>query len=93
MISREDIIGLCDLTEDEVAAIAEHEHIPDVAAAALGNYLVHMDKGAARIRDMIIEDIRAALDDGDVEHAGRLLMALRHLLSEHPEAASERPRH
>ena len=38
MISKEDILGLCDLDEDEVEAIAEHEHIPEVAAAALGDY-------------------------------------------------------
>ncbi len=35
MISREDIVGLCGLTEEELDAVAEHEHAPDVAAAAL----------------------------------------------------------
>jgi hypothetical protein len=28
MISLEDCIAFCGLTEDEVAAISEHEHIP-----------------------------------------------------------------
>ena len=40
MISLEDCIGLCGLDEDEVAAISEHEHIPEIAAAALANYLL-----------------------------------------------------
>jgi len=40
MISLEDCIGLCELDAREVAAIAEHEHIPDVAATALANYLL-----------------------------------------------------
>jgi len=40
MISLEDCIGLCSLDKDEVSAISEHEHIPDIAAAALANYLL-----------------------------------------------------
>ena len=28
MISLEDCIGLCDLTEEEILAIAENEHVP-----------------------------------------------------------------
>ncbi len=87
MISKDDIIGLCGLAEEEVEAVAEHEHLPDVAAAALASYLLHKVKGADRIRDMIVEDLRAALDKGESEHARRLFMALRHFLSEHPEAA------
>ena len=34
MITLEDCIGMCGLTEEEVLAIAEHEHLPEVAAAA-----------------------------------------------------------
>jgi hypothetical protein len=40
MISLEDCIGLCGLDQDEVAAISEHEHIPEIAAAALADYLL-----------------------------------------------------
>jgi hypothetical protein len=40
MISLEDCIALCGLTHSEVAAIAEHEHLPEAAAAALGQYLL-----------------------------------------------------
>jgi hypothetical protein len=40
MISLEDCIGMCGLDADEVAAIGEHEHIPDIAAAALADYLL-----------------------------------------------------
>ena len=35
MLSLEDCIALCGLTEDEVLAIAEHEHIPEIAATEL----------------------------------------------------------
>jgi hypothetical protein len=30
MISLEDCIGMCGLDENEVAAISEHEHIPEI---------------------------------------------------------------
>jgi hypothetical protein len=86
MISIEDCIGMCSLNEDEVEAIAEHEHIPEVAAAALANYLLHQAGGPERIRTMMIEDIHKALDDGRVRHAAELFMALRHFLEQHPAA-------
>ena len=35
MICLDDLIGLCDLTADQVHAIAEHEHVADPLAAAL----------------------------------------------------------
>ncbi len=31
MITLEDCIGFCGLTEEEVLAVAEHEHLPEVA--------------------------------------------------------------
>jgi hypothetical protein len=88
MITLNDCIALCGLSEEEVLAIAEHEHIPEIAAAALGDYLLHQEHGAERIRDMLRDDIRAAVRRGDRDHARDLFMALRHFLSEHPEAAA-----
>lgn len=84
MISLEDCIGLCDLTPEEIAAIAEHEHMPEIVAASLGNYLVHSEHGAEKIRDMIIDDIRTAVRHRDVAHAKQLVGVLRHFLVEHP---------
>lgn len=86
MISIEDIIGMTDLTREEIDAIAEHEHIPEVAAAALANYLIHEPEGPEAIRQMIIDDIRDALERGHTDHARELLMALRHFLHEHQDA-------
>jgi hypothetical protein len=60
MISLADCIAMCGLTGDEVLAIAEHEHIPEIAAAALAQYLLSQDQGPEIIRDMIRDDIRQA---------------------------------
>lgn len=86
MITLEDCIAFCGLTEEEVKAIAEHEHIPEVAAAALGHYLLHRDKGPERIREMIVDDVRLAQARGDTEHVKTLLHALHHFLRMHPDA-------
>jgi hypothetical protein len=86
MISFEDCIGLCGLTEAEIAAIAEHEHVPEVAAAILGQYLLHQEHGPERIRQMLVDDIRAAVGAGRIKHAAELASALHHLITTYPEA-------
>jgi len=87
MITLQDCIALCGLTEAEVLALAEHEHIPEIAAAAYAEYLLKQRRGSEKIHEMIVEDIRAALHRGDREHAHELFGALRHFLSEHPECS------
>lgn len=86
-VTREDIIGMTDLDEEEVAAIAEHEHLPEVIAAALADYLLHRRHGADRIRGMIRDDIRAAFDRGDRAHAALLVKVLHRFSAEHPPEA------
>ena len=40
MITMKDCIDMCGLTQNEVMAIAEHEHVPEIAAASMGRYLL-----------------------------------------------------
>jgi hypothetical protein len=91
MISIADCIGLCGLTEAEVLAIAEHEHIPEIAAAALAQYLLRQDEGAGKSREMIIDDIQQAQARGDREHVQTTLHVLHHFLRAHPEAIPKVP--
>jgi hypothetical protein len=83
MIALADCLAMCGLSEDEVLAIAEHEHIPEIAAAALAQYLLNQEHGPEKIGDMIRDDIRHALARSDRAHARDLFMALRHFLSQH----------
>jgi len=89
MISLEDCIGLCGLTEEEVLAIAEHEHVPEIVATALASYLSQDDRGLDAVRDMIIDDIRDGQARGDRAHVVALLRVLHHFLRTHPEARPE----
>ena len=84
MLSLEDCLALCDLTEDEVLAIAHHEHIPEIAAAQLGNYLVHTPEGERRIESIIRDDIAEAHAIGDRTRELTLKLVLRHFVQHHP---------
>ncbi|HTS52567.1 MAG TPA: hypothetical protein VMH26_04775, partial [Burkholderiales bacterium] len=73
MLTIEDCIGLSELTEEEILAIARHEHIPEMAAVELGNYLIHTPSGEKRIKAMIVDDIEQARRVGD----SRRVLALK----------------
>jgi hypothetical protein len=79
MISLEDCIAFSGLSE-------EHEHIPQIAACGLADYLLKQPDGGRKIRTMIVDDIHQALCEGRIRHAQELFMALRHFLEAHPEA-------
>ncbi len=87
MITMEDCLAFCDLTEEEVLAIAEHEHMPEMIAIAYAQYLAHEEKGLEAVRRMIVDDIRAAQARGDRGHVLELLHVLHHFIRSHPEAA------
>lgn len=90
MLTFDDCVALCELTEDEIAAIAEHEHLPMIVAAELGNYLIHGPDGALRIKRIILDDLMAADRAGDKGRALTLKLVLRHFVERHPECRSRR---
>lgn len=89
MISHDDCIAMCGLDKKQIAAIAEHEHVPEIAATALASYLLHKAGGEKEIRRMLIDDIHAALDQNRLRHATELFMALRHFVSHHPDVTDD----
>jgi hypothetical protein len=85
MLTINDCIALSDLSEDEIEAIAEHEHLPEIVACELGNYLVHRSDGSRCIRSIIVDDIKAAEGKGNLKHALKLKLVLKHFLDTHEE--------
>jgi uncharacterized hydantoinase/oxoprolinase family protein len=80
LLTLEDCLGLSDLTREEIDAIAEHEHLPEVIATELGNYLVHTASGQRAIKDIMRDDILAAQARGDFRHSAMLKLVLRHFI-------------
>jgi hypothetical protein len=60
--------------------------------ARLTGYLLNLKWGQATVREMIVADIRAALDLGALNRAADLLVVLRLFLSEHPDARKRQDR-
>ena len=97
MLCLDDCLDFCELENDEVEAIAEHEHVPvivaadaniahavKVVAAEIGSELLKSDVGVVKLHTMILEDIEIALAHGRTEHAQELAMTYRHFQSAHP---------
>jgi hypothetical protein len=87
MNTPDEIVEMTDLTANEVAAIAEHEHTTGVLAAGMVAYLMHKHGGPLAINRMLREHIREALHMDDVPHARALYAMLHHFIATHPEAA------
>ena len=85
MLTYEDCIGLSDLTEDEIKAIAEHENLPEIVALEFGHYLIEAENGVPAIKAIIVDDIAQANADGNHKHAAKLKLILRHFVNTHPE--------
>jgi hypothetical protein len=77
MLTLRDCIDFCDLTEDEIDAIAEHEHVPEIIAVEIAQYLAHLPKGPNAIRRFIRDDIRDSEARCDRLHAAKLAVILR----------------
>ena len=90
MLSLEDCLALCDLSEEEVLAIAEHEHIPEIAAAELGNYLVQTPEGEMRLKAILRDDIAQARSRGDRTHELALKLLLHNYVLGHPRCEERR---
>jgi len=86
MLSIEDCIALCGLTEEEVQAIADHERIPQVAAAEMAHYLTRTPEGELRIKGMIKNDIAAAVASGNRDRELALKLILCQYVRQHPRA-------
>lgn len=87
MLTIQDCIGLCRLTEDEIIAIAEHEHLPDMLAVELGDFLCRTMDDELRVKRMIVDDIEAARERGDLAHAAKLRKVLQHFPEHHAGVA------
>ncbi|MEX0758960.1 MAG: hypothetical protein WD100_05220 [Tistlia sp.] len=91
MLTLDDCIALCDLTEEEIEAIMEHEHVPEIVAVEMAQYLVGCPDGASCLKRIILDDIAAAEARGDGEHAWKLRMVLRHFIRTHPGLVDKYP--
>ena len=87
MLTYQDCLGLCNLTEEEITAIAEHERLPEIIALELAEYLVQTSDGTAFIKRIILDDIKSAEASGKAQRVERLRLVLKHFVATHPARA------
>jgi hypothetical protein len=70
----QDVFDFCGLSEQEIRALAKHEHISQVSAAAFGSSLLESKEGSADIerfmRDDIEDDVKSHRPSGRRPRAG-----------------------
>lgn len=89
MLTYQECLELCDLSLDEIDAIARHEHVPEIIAAEMGNYLMQCPDGVPCIKRYILDDIEEAERHGNRKRALHLKLVLHHFIETHPEHKAE----
>ncbi|MBL8482397.1 MAG: hypothetical protein JNJ60_09385 [Rhodocyclaceae bacterium] len=83
MLTLQDCLDYADLSPEDVSAIAEHEHVPEVVAAEMGAQWVQSDSGCYRIVTCMMDNIEHAEAHGDQRKAHEQEEALRHFVHAH----------
>lgn len=83
MLTLDDCVACSELSEDEIAAIAEHEHVPTIIALEMGATLVNSPGGCDAIKRFIDDDINRALDKGNLRHVRELERTKRRFIRSH----------
>jgi hypothetical protein len=69
MLTVQECVDMSELSNDAIRAIAEHEHIPEVVAAELGQELLKTSEGASEIRRFVEEKLNLAEQAGEHDKA------------------------
>jgi hypothetical protein len=72
VLTLDDCMAFCGLSEDEIDAIAEHEHVPEIVAAEIGAELLKTPKGIFQIKGFILDNLEKAKLAGEDAKAKHL---------------------
>lgn len=84
MLSMRDCLDYCDLTDDEIALLAEHEQIPDAAAAAVACAMVQTPEGVVVLTHYLMDVIEHADACGDHRKARVARSVCARFIADHP---------
>lgn len=85
MLSLQECLDFSGLSEEEIDAIAEHEHVPEIVAAEIGATLLQTHAGVCLLRLYLAESIEHARCRGQFDKATRLEHLLRRFGEAHPQ--------
>jgi hypothetical protein len=65
MLTVQECVDMSELSNDAIRAVAEHEHIPEVVAAELGQELLKSREGRSKIQQFMEENVESAVQEGE----------------------------
>ena len=89
MLTFEDCLALSHLSDEDVSAVAEHEHIPEITAIEYGDYLIQGPGGELLIQRIILDDIEHSRANGNNKHAKELESVLENFVLNHARQKSQ----
>ena len=84
MLTFNDCVSFSELTEGEIEAISEHEHVPEILALELAQALLKSPGGIAQIKRFILDDIQHARACGNAAKAARFQAVYYRFDATHP---------
>jgi len=81
MLTVDDCVHFSNLNPDEIAAIAEHEHVDMAVACEMATDLSHSPSGRREMLRYLVEDIGRAEAHQDFAHARELRSTLNRFLA------------
>ena len=77
MLTLQDCVALSELTPEELMIIAHHEHLPDIVAVEKGYAILQKEWGNPALRQMVMDELTAAMQHGERAAAPRLMEIFR----------------
>ena len=93
MLTLNDCIALSDLLPEEIEEISHHERLGFVPAMAKGHSLLNQPWGPPAIRQILHDNLTAALRGHQIERCGRAMETYESFQARHPGGTDRRKRH
>ena len=84
MLTLQDCVGIAGLTPNEVGVIAEHDQVPEIVAAEIGNALLTTPQGTYTLRRYILEMLERAAEHRQLDREKHLRDVLTVFNAAHP---------
>ena len=92
MLTLNDCIALSDLLPEEIEEISRHERLGFVPAIAKGHNLLNQPWGPPATRQIIHDNLTAALRTQQIERCGRAMETYESFQARHPGGTDRRKR-
>lgn len=84
MLSLQECLDFCPLSDHEIAIVAAHQGVPEVTAAARAEALMATPKGVFTIKQWMLEELGRAAAAGDLERERHVRKVYTRFNAAHP---------